>query len=386
MVRTSPFAAWQLEILGHESFRELGAEGRLSEAQARYLLCLSLLAPSSHNSVPQAYALDLERGRIRLLLNRRHVLPGSDPTGRQALISVGCALANLELAALEYGLRVEWQPEPVLAWGAFAPASADELVPLGSLVCTGRAATGDAERGWVAAMVERIVVRAELDDRVELPRELVEGLQHGAGSLGVRLHVFEARRERFAWGKLDELALKFKLEQDDFRRELGCFMLANDDQQSERGMRGREFGLDDHVTAELGAQLRGERNLAGDQLALLARGGRMGLTSASAVCVLAVEHETPAALIDVGRAYQRCALVAWQRGFVNAVHTAICEVAHVRAIARATLLPGLEPRGSRGPCMVFRLGQPLAAVERTRPHSSRPALASLLCEGLGPSG
>lgn len=397
----SPFAAWQLELLSPERFHELGAERgssfsaagasepqRLSTAQARYLLGFSLLAPSSHNSVPQAYALDLEHSRVRLLLNRRHVLPGSDRSGRQALISVGCALANLELAAAAYGLRCVMQPEPGLAWAALGPATTDDFVRLGSLVFqpAERAPHAGEPRAWLEAMVERRVVRAEFDDTVALPQELSARLAETARAAGdVRLHVFESARERFGWGKLDELALKFKLEQDDFRSELGRFLLSNDDCDSERGMRGRELGLCDRVTEELGAQLRGERSLPGDQLALLARGGRVGLTSASAVCVLSVAHESPLALLDVGRAYQRCALEAWRGGFASAVHTAICEVSHVRSIARATMMPATSLPGTLGPCMIFRLGKPLGAVVE-RPHSSRPPLSSLLREGLAPDG
>ena len=392
----SPFAAWQIELLSPERFRELGAERglsfsaagapepqRLSTAQARYLLGFSLLAPSTHNSVPQAYALDLEHSRIHVLLNRRHVLPGSDRSGRQALISVGCALANLELAAEEYGFGCVLQPEPELAWAALGPATADDFVRLGSVVFhpAERAPSAGEPRAWLEAMVERLVVRSEFDDTVALPRELSARLTETARAAGdVRLHVFESARERFGWGKLDELALKFKLEQDDFRSELGRFLLKNDDCYSERGMRGRELGLGDRVTEELGAQLRGELSLPGDQLALLARGGRVGLTSASAVCALSVTRESPAALLDVGRAYQRCALEAWRSGFASAVHTATCEVSHVRAIARATLLPG-----TLGPCMIFRLGKPLGAVVE-RPHSSRPPLSSLLHERLTPDG
>jgi hypothetical protein len=115
--------------------------------------------------------------------------------------------------------------------------------------------------------------------------------------------------------------------------------------------------------------------LHGDQLALMARGGRMGLASASAVCALSCGEEHPAHLIDVGRVYQRCSLAAWRRGFVQSVHTAICEVSHVRAMCRATLL-----RTAGAPSLLFRLGVPTRALDLSRPHSSRPALDSLLVE------
>jgi hypothetical protein len=373
----SAFSAWDLQVLSPAQFQALdgACHGVLSTAQARYLLSFSVLAPSSHNSVPQLYALDLAEQAIEILLDRRRVLAVSDPTGRQALISVGCAIENLQVSAASYGLASVWQPEP----GLLAPTSsfvqAGPPVRLGRVLFTGAAQVPDApvrEAAW-RSLLERRTVRAEFDDRRALPEELLGTLHDGAAADGVVLSIFQSAAEKFAWGKLEEAALKHKLEQAAFRHELGRWLLANDDEISERGMRGREFGLDDRISRELARQLRGEAGLHGDQLALMARGGRMGLSSASAVCALSCGEEHPAHLLDVGRVYQRCSLAAWRVGFVQAVHSAICEVGHVRAMCRATLTRAAGP-----PSMLFRLGVPTRAPERSRPHSSRPALDSLL--------
>src|SRR6187431_2859738 len=105
------FESWNLPLLELEQFCELDTDRQypVSPGQARYLLGFSLLAPSSHNTVPQAYRLDLQHSRIELWLQRGRVLPASDPTGQQALISLGCAAENLVLAAAQYGIACSWQ-------------------------------------------------------------------------------------------------------------------------------------------------------------------------------------------------------------------------------------------------------------------------------------
>jgi hypothetical protein len=375
----SAFSAWDIEVLSRSRFAALNGEswGALNGAQARYLLGFSVLAPSTHNSVPQLYELDLAGQAIGILLDRRRVLPASDPSGRQALISVGCAIENLQLAAAQYGIASTWQPLPGLAEASSSSLTGGPPVRLGR-VLFGGASPAPAEPAREAALrslLERRTLRAELDASRSLPEELLGELRAAAAAEKVVLSVFQSPTEKFAWGKLEEAALKHKLEQEAFRHELGHWILNNDDETSERGMRGREFGFDDRICRELALQLRGEAALHGDQLALMARGGRLGLASASAVCALSSGEDHPAQLLDVGRVYQRCSLAAWRRGFVQAVHSAICEVSHVRAMCRATLL-----RTAGAPSLSFRLGVPTRALDLSRPHSSRPALDSLLVQ------
>lgn len=376
------FAAWSLELLELERFRALSASAGagLNEAQIRYLLGFSLLAPSSHNTVPQAYAVDEARQTVELYLDRSQVLHASDPTGLQALISVGCALHNLEAAALQYGFGAVWVPDGV-DWSAAAPDAPGGLSPGRRYLRLGRLELGRAEevpdeasrRAMLAAMIERRVVRAEYDPMQPLPAELEVTLQACMSpSAGVSVKLFTSAADRFAFGKLDELAMKYELEQRHFRLELGHWLLPDADSTRARGMRGREFGLDDRLARELGAELRGETPMQTDRLAMLARGGRVGMMSSSAVCALSAALDAPAKAIDVGRVYQRCALSLWQRGFAHAVHAGVCQVPHVRAMCRATLMRGAIP------CLVFRVGKPLSSADWSRAHSSRPPLAELL--------
>jgi len=372
------FESWNLPLLEVEQFRALATDRQfpVSQAQARYLLQFSLLAPSSHNTVPQAYRIDPEHSRIELWLRRERVLPASDPTGQQALISLGCAAENLVFAAAQYGIGCAWQPDSDLDWSRVTPAPIPLPVRVGHfrLTPSTRVPGPESRRGALLAMLERRTLRAEFDGAERLPQTLRASLDAAVGPEGpITLSWFESPTEKFAWGKLDELASKHKLEERAFQRELGEWLLPNEDDHSPRGMRGREFGFDDALTRELSAQLRGEAPMAVDQLAIMARAGRVGLCSASAVCVLSSHDQAADTALAVGRAFQRCALLARAETFACAVHTAVCEVPHARAMSQATLMPaGMPPR------MIFRLGKPRNKTEGSRTPSSRPLLDDVL--------
>jgi hypothetical protein len=370
------FEGWRLPLLDLAAFRSLDRQSQraIGPAQARYLLGFSLLAPSTHNTVPQAYRPAIEQDRIEVWLRRRHLLEASDPSGREALASLGCAVENLAVAAAQYGVASAWEAAPELTWNSVNASATQPELCIGWLkLSTSEAPSETSRRAVLSGMLERRMVRAEFDSTERLPPELSSSLI-GLTTPYVRVLLFESAADKFAWGKLDELAMKHKLEEGAFRRELGEWLLPNDDTHSPRGMRGREFGLDDRVTSELSARLRGEIPMPVDQLAFMARAGRIGLCSASAVCVLSCLDPSPATAILTGRMFQRCLLLAGAQGFVCAVHTAVCHVPHARAMSQATLMKSLAPS------VIFRLGKPRQASDGLRAHSARPRLEELLID------
>lgn len=69
-------------------------------------LSAAVLAPSPHNTQPWKAALQKE-DRILLAIDRSRLIPGCDPIGRQAFLSVGTFLENLDLAAKSEGFRAD---------------------------------------------------------------------------------------------------------------------------------------------------------------------------------------------------------------------------------------------------------------------------------------
>lgn len=368
--------AWTFPELSPAEFDALGTTPSLDLAQLNYLAGFALLAPTTHNTLPQRLRVNDSTSSIEVLVDRTRILPESDPHGRQALVSMGCVIANLELAAGALGkaTRVELAAvDPSL----YAPLSAVEhpetLIPVAEVFFSEGSDTSSAP--WLALMRERKVVRAEYDAAVSLDPELLSKLQecvHGC-SEHVKLETVTKRIALRGLGKFQEQADRFVFENKSFARELGEWLLPNGQLDQPSAMRGYEFGFDDDFAREVHRGLLGEIPLLPDQVAGFARGARAGLESSSAVFVLTTAGDTVLERVHTGRVGQRLMLRLQQAGFCSAVHAALTEVEWVSKIFSATVL-----RSRRRPMMLFRTGQVKRPQDAQRPHAARPALAAIL--------
>ncbi|WP_019591663.1 nitroreductase family protein [Thioalkalivibrio sp. ALE20] len=75
----------------------------------RNWLELAAQAPSSHNSQPWRFRV--ARDGVEVWTDPERVLPVSDPGGRERVISVGCAVMNLRVAAAADGRGLNARPE-----------------------------------------------------------------------------------------------------------------------------------------------------------------------------------------------------------------------------------------------------------------------------------
>src|ERR1700739_2647384 len=71
---------------------------------------LACRAPSVHNSQPWRWVA--EDGVLRLFVDRRRTVPGTDRSGREAIISCGAALDHLGVATLAAGWHAEIERFP----------------------------------------------------------------------------------------------------------------------------------------------------------------------------------------------------------------------------------------------------------------------------------
>lgn len=92
------YRPWIVDI---RSFPE---KGKL-EDQLKFLLRFAILAPSGHNSQPWEFSV--RDNSVSININQKRALSQSDPEGRQLLISIGCAIENLIIAADYYGFRTD---------------------------------------------------------------------------------------------------------------------------------------------------------------------------------------------------------------------------------------------------------------------------------------
>src|ERR1051326_3466942 len=93
---------WGRFRLNRKQFNELKNREKLE------LLCqLGHLAASSHNTQPWKFYIDEAGMKLVLYLDKKLVLSVSDINGRQAVVSLGCALENIIVAAAYYGLKTQ---------------------------------------------------------------------------------------------------------------------------------------------------------------------------------------------------------------------------------------------------------------------------------------
>lgn len=366
---TDPFDAWRLEALDAAAFTALGGTDVPSRAQLAHLAAWGLLAPTTHNTVPQRFE-PRDDGVLRVWLARDAVLPASDPVGRQATVSVGCVVENVVLAGAVYGLRAEVVPH---ADADVRPTIDAARVPVADVRF--RPGGEPLPASWLAAMRLRRMVRAEYDERVRVPTELLDTLAADvAAHPGLTLHALTDAPTRLFLGKFQEIADSTVLNREDFARELGDWLLPNDS-VSPVGMRGREYGLSDAGALRIHRGLRGEERLLPDETAAFAKAGNVGMRTASAVLVVTAAADDLPHRLAAGRAFQRVALRLADAGFVTAMHAGITEVEAPNLALRGRL------RTRERPTVVFRAGRPLHDADGARPHAARPSLRSLLVGG-----
>lgn len=367
-----PFDLWRLRALSPEEFEALGAAGgaRLSPTQLAYLASLALLAPTTHNTVPQRFRLG-DDGALGVWLDRRAVLTASDAKGRQATISLGCAVASAAQGARAVGWEAEVEVLPVSS-EALEPHREGEPAVVEVARLHFKRAAGPAPEPVIELILRRKVVRAEYDERVKLDEATAEELHAIARRRpGCELYLVRDTPTLFVLGKFQELADATVLNREDFARELGDWLIENDS-PSFVGMRGIEFGLSDEVARRMHRGLLGMGPILPDEIAGVAKSGSIAMRSSSAVGIVTVEKDDVPSRIAAGAIYDEMALRLAARGFSTAMHAAITEVDAPNLALRGRLRTRARPN------VVFRIGRPLKEADALRPHSSRPPLASVL--------
>ncbi|MGC4067063.1 MAG: hypothetical protein QM784_20980 [Polyangiaceae bacterium] len=374
-----------------KQFRALAANSEAhsgaapSPAQLRYLCRFGLLAPTSHNTVPQRFQI-LPSGELALWADRAYVLSASDPTGRQATVSCGCVIAHLRASAAAYGLRATCEyasPAPSVLPRVTGEARYSLLARLRFEHVDITYAVGEEDASEHAnedktgpfalrAILARKMVRAEFDPRDELDAEAQAELSAIAARYqGLSLNLLSDPLTLMILGKFQELADTTVFNRESFARELGDWLLPNDD-PSPLGMRGLEFGLSDDVARRLHRGLLGFERLLPDEVSGLAKSANAAMRSSPCVAVISARGDTFENRLDAGQAFAEMALAMVRRGWSTAMHAAITEVEAPNLALRGRL------RVQARPTVVFRMGKPLRPTDGHRLHSTRPRLRDVL--------
>ena len=313
-------------------------------ALLRELVRYATLAASSHNTQPWRFALDADAITTQPDFSRR--TPVVDPDDHHLWVSLGCAAENLALAAAAFGRRAEVQFDPR------ANAVLVQLEPMAAV-----------RSPLFAAIPQRQCTRAEYDGQPLPPAEL-NALGSTASGPGVRVLLLTDRARIEAVTDFVTQGNSAQMADAAFVRELKQWIRFSEGEAlaSRDGLFAGSSG-NPAVPRWLGSlmfRLFFTEKAENDKYA-------KQLRSSAGVAVFFAGAERPARWVEVGRAYQRFALLATSLGIRNAFVNQPVEVPSLRGqfaqwLGMEETRPDLVVRFGRGPLMPPSLRRPIDAV------------------------
>ena len=306
------------------------------------------LAPSVHNTQP--WRLLLSENVLRIHADRTRQLHVLDPTGRQLLISCGCALLNARVALARAGTAVAVERLPV----------SDEPDLLATLTARDEGEC-DAELAALDQVLElRQTNRRRFSDDA-VPPQLLETLESAAAAEGAELLVVRDPDQRVAVAGLSQHADAIENLNPAYRAELRAWT-TND---SGRGDGVRSLAVP-HVDGSAGDEVP-IRDFDTHGFGWLPADTHS--TSRQCLVLLCTRGDRPLDWLRAGEALERVLLEITRHGFVASPLTQVTEVVSARARLRAEL-------GLIGyPHVLLRIGRAPAT-----PGSRRRRLADVLVE------
>lgn len=298
-------------------------------------------APSVHNTQP--WRFELGSGGLVVVADRGRQLRVLDPTGRQLIISCGCAVFNarVALASSGLGVRVDRFPEV---------GRPDVLARITALGPVG----GGVDR---LAVLDGVVELRQTNRRRfsddEVPVELIESLERAVVAEDSLLFVVRSEDDRLAVAALSRRADEIQALNPAYRAEVRAW---TPDGPRRRdgvavmavpgvdGAAGDEVPIRDFDSHGLG-WLPSRTRSSGNQCLVL----------------LGTRVDTPLGWLRAGEALERMLLEITRQGFAASPLTQVVEVASVRAVLGEVL--GLR----MFPHVLLRVGRaPLTPASRRR--------------------
>jgi hypothetical protein len=315
------------------------------------------LAPSVHNTQP--WRLQLTDSELRIFADHGRQLKVLDPSGRQLMVSCGCAVMNARVSLARDGLAVQVGRLP-------DPSDPELLAVLTPVAATGcETDLGDvADRSALAALDAVLELRQTNRRRFaddEVPAAVLDDLEAAALAEGASLYVVRGLDDRVAVAALSQHADAIEHLNPSYRAELRAWT-----SDSPGRLDGVPHLAVPHVdgTSEDEVPIR-DFDTHGD-------GFLPGATHSSmnqALVLVCTDGDRPSDWLRAGEALERVLLEITRHGFTASPLTQVTEVPSTRAQLRRDL--GMDTY----PHVLLRIGR--AAMT---PASSRRRLVDVLVE------
>lgn len=304
-------------------------------------------APSAHNTQPWEFKA-ISDTVIDVYVDWSRHLAVSDPTTRQLYVSMGCTLANMVIAGENRGTT---------AHIAYFPEGTDEQKPAARITYTAQETAVSGETTSIMdAITTRRTDRSDYDAQ-PLTHEEKTALQ---STQDARVTLVEDRRKIDLIGKLTEEGTLDTLSRQDFKEELAQWVRNSWTRQHD-GMPGYAMGVPAPMSL-LGSfivRVAPIHKQEGPKT-------RKQAQSASAIAIIATEHDTPTEWMQAGQLLERIWLEAVAAGLAASPLTAAIE-AHNNT--RQKLQEALGTTSL--PQAILRIGH--SAAEQLRPSPRRSA-------------
>lgn len=341
------YDAWNLKPLEGFTTKELFL---------KHLVAWATLAASTHNTQPWRFIIEPQSSTIHLCLDPYWVLPASDKNGRQAGISMGCALENLLRAASYYGAPCEVS-YPLLPEGYPHPFI--------TVLVGERIASAEYDSCILKTMRERKMNRKRFDPKQKIPPEVIKEISGITDKLGLTLDMITDWPTRNIMATAQYAADQIVIAMNDFRNELGRFFLPNSTLEP-RGMPGFTYGLDDEMSEKIHEELLKEGAFDAYIAEAFPAGDLEAFKSAPLILVISIPEDTPYFRVLAGRALESIALLAEKSRLGFSVHAAMTEVAFSRGALKTRLMRPEQP------VVICRIGYPISG-DTVPAHSPRVA-------------
>lgn len=364
------YEPWHLTPLTREQFAPLSMYEKL-----QYLCRLGHLAPNSHNTQPWRFFIDADQALIDVYADRHFILPASDAAGRQAVISIGCALENMIIGAsyLSGAPEIEIHSQKKNAVTPLAHVSRvnERYVRLARLHYNSIETKPDEIKPLYQSIFSRKVMRAEFDSHEPIPPAIIRELASATDGKKTKLHVITDSVRRFSVAEFQEQADGFVINSSRFSKELGAWLLPNDT-DSGLGMPGIGFGLDDDEAQRIHDGLTGASSLAPEDTLKFALAGKYYIEKSPFIGCITIPKDEIVYWIEAGRSFERMFLMLESAGMSVGVHAGIVEVMLVNRIF------GVMLGTLRKPAVLFRAGVVKNEKNKSRPHSPRLPIEEVL--------
>jgi hypothetical protein len=337
MKNKTTMAVWNVKA---QQFPENGS----MESKLKFLIKYAILASSGHNTQPWKFKIGKNKLEVWADKDRRR--RDIDPNDRELFISLGCAIANLEVAAKFFGMMYEKKYN-------------DEKNGLAVIFKFTEGKIESREEKLFRAITERRVNREEYLER-SIPKELLEKIEKENN--GAMVHLIDQKKKQQEVAALleksDRVWFKTKKLVDEME-----YWLQDDLSYGNNGIPAEIINL-----YKLAVEVKYLISRDSESVEEKALRDKKLAEKAGAIAVIWTKGESKKEWIEAGELYERMALYLTENGIQNAFFNTVIELNTQRKELENIL--GIPGRAQ----LMIRLGY----AKKETSHSPRREVGAVL--------